>query len=123
MAQKPQLGVGGWVQYNPSFDSPRAKSASGPEQTIGLVRQAFMSEGQQWYQVVWNPGDMNPKQGLYKAEQLTPLDNQEAQKILNQLSVGTYQSNLPQQSSQYVNPAPPVPALPPSQQPIGMYSR
>src|SRR5215472_8434474 len=104
MAQAPTLGPGVWVQLNPSTDSPRAGKPSPEEETIGKVMQAFTAEGDQYYQVVWNPGDASPKTATYHADQLTPLDQQQADQIRQQMSQGTYQPNLPQQSSEYQAP-------------------
>lgn len=115
----PPLSTGTFVQLNPSKDSPRAQAPSGPEQTIGVIRNVYNQEGQQYFQVVWNPGDQYPKLGNYTASQLTPLTQQEANQILTQLQQGTYKPKLPEQSSQYVAPPITTPALPPSLQPYG----
>lgn len=122
MANTPVLGPGAYVQYNPSKDSPRAQGPSGPEQTIGIVRQVFTQQGGQYFQVIWNPGDAYPKQGMYTASQLKPLTQQESSQILTQLQQGRYQPNLPKQSSEYVSPPIPTPVAPPSLQPYGQYS-
>jgi hypothetical protein len=105
MATAPVLAPGGWVQLNPSTDSPRAGKPSATEQTIGKVTQVFTQEGEQYYQVVWNPGDANPKTAIYHGDQLTALDQQTANTIRQQLAAGTYQpGNLPQPSSNYKSP-------------------
>lgn len=104
MATAPPLAVGGWVQLNPSTDSPRANKPSATEQTIGTIKGVFTQEGDQYYQVVWNPGDANPKTGIYRAEQLTSLDQQTANGIRQQLAQGNYQANLPQPGSNYQSP-------------------
>lgn len=122
MANAPPLGPGIYVQYNPSKDSPRSQGPSGPEQTIGIVRQVFKQGGQDYYQVIWNPGDAYPKSAMYTASQLTPLTQQDASKILTQLQQGTYTPNLPKQSSEYVAPPIQTPALPPTLQPYGQYT-
>jgi len=104
MANAPALTTGGWVQLNPSTDSPRAGKPSAQEQTIGKVMQVFTQEGEQYYQVVWNPGDANPKSAIYRQDQLTPIDEQQATQIRQQMAQGNYQANLPQQSSNYQAP-------------------
>lgn len=104
MATAPALGPGVWVQLNPSKESPRAGKPSAEEQTIGIVKQMFTAEGESYYQVVWNPGDATPKTATYHADELTPLDQQTADKIRQQISSGSYQANLPQQSSEYQSP-------------------
>lgn len=104
MTAAPALGPGVWVQLNPSKDSPRSKDPSAQEQTIGIVKQAFTTQGEQYYQVVWNPGDANPKTANYHANELTPLDQQTADKIRQEISSGTYQPNLPQKASEYQSP-------------------
>jgi hypothetical protein len=104
MANAPTLGPGVWVQLNSTTESPRAGKPSAEEQTIGKVMQAFSSEGDQYYQVIWNPGDMNPKTGLYKANELTSLDQQTADQIRQQIAAGTYQPNIQKQGSNYQEP-------------------
>jgi hypothetical protein len=114
----PQIGQ--WVSYNPSFDSPRAAAPSGEEQGIGLVRQSMNAQDGTYYQVVWNPGDNNPKSAWYHANQLTPLSQQDAQNIAQQMANGQTPS-LPTQSSQYQQPTVPTAALPPSIQGSGPF--
>lgn len=104
MATAPPLAVGGWVQINPATDSPRAGKPAPQEQTIGTIKGMFTQEGDQYYQVVWNPGDANPKTGIYKAEQLTSLDPQTANGIRQQLAQGNYVPNTPQSSTNYQSP-------------------
>lgn len=114
------LPNGQWVSYNPSFDSPRAAPASGPEQGIGIVRQSMNAQDGQYYQVVWNPGDANPRSAWYHANQLTCLTQAEAQSIAQQMANGQTPS-LPPQSSQYQAPTIPTQALPPSIQGLGPF--
>lgn len=61
------------------------------ERTIGRVRSAYVAQGTQFYQIVWNPGGKSPETGLYTIDQLTPLDNQQAQQIQDAMASGTYQ--------------------------------
>jgi hypothetical protein len=104
MATTPVLAPGGWVQLNPSTESPRAGKPSAEEMTIGMVKQQFTAQGKQYYQVIWNPGDANPKSGLYHEDELTPLDQQTANQIRQQMGQGDYQANLPEQGSNYQQP-------------------
>jgi len=104
MTAAPTLATGAWVQLNPSTESPRAMKPSATEQTIGIVKQVFTQQGEQYYQVVWNPGDANPKTAIYHANELTPLDQQTATKIRQQLASGTYQPNTPESSTDYKSP-------------------
>lgn len=83
--------VGAWVQFNPNAQSIFAPKPTPTEATIGLVRQLFTAEGQQFYQVVWNPGSAFPQTGLYTIDQLCVLTQQDAATIMNELNSGTYQ--------------------------------
>ena len=115
------LPVGQWVQYNVGAQDPKAPLPDIAEQTIGIVRQAFTSEGQQYYQVVWNPGELRPKSALYLENQLCAVDQQTAQKITGQLASGTFTPSIQgTPGSQYQQPAVPTIALPPSSQQPGM---
>ena len=98
------MATGSYVQYNATTQSPLSPGPSAAEQTIGIVRQLFMSQGKQFAQVVWNPGDANPKTGIYHADQLTALDQQTAQQIRQQIAAGTYQPSTPQSSTDYKSP-------------------
>lgn len=118
----PTLAPGTWVQLNPSTESPRAGKPSAEEQTIGKITQSFMTQGEKFYQVVWNPGDMNPKTGTYREKELTELTQQQAQSIRQSIAAGNYQASLPQQGSNYQAPELETPALPPNEQPTGQYS-
>ena len=104
MATAPALVTGGWVQLNPSTESTRAKNPSAEEQTIGKIMQVFTSQGEQYYQVIWNPGDANPKSAIYHGNELTALDQQQANQIRQQMAQGDYQANLPEQGSNYQSP-------------------
>jgi hypothetical protein len=104
MTTTPTLAPGAWVQINPSKDSPRAKTPSATEQTIGIIKQTFTAQGEQFYQVVWNPGDANPKTSIYHQDQLTVLDQQQANQIRQQVASGDYQSSMPEPSSEYQSP-------------------
>src|SRR5215475_13295041 len=106
----PTIGIGSWVQLNPTTQDPRAPQPDLAEQTIGIVRQSFVSQGKQMYQVVWNPGEARPQSALYTDDQLTPLDPQAANEIKNPLAAGTYQPSLSgTPGSQFVQP--PVPTI------------
>lgn len=82
--------VGSWVQVNPSAQNLLAPKPTPSELTIGLVRQLFSAEGQQYYQVVWNPGSAFPETGLYTVDQLCTLTDQAVNQIMCQLNEGTY---------------------------------
>lgn len=112
----PSLATGTWVQYNVSTQSPLAALPTTAEQTIGIIRQAFTAQGKQFFQVVWNPGNMFPETGLYTADELCALTQQEAQQITAQMNAGSYQ--LPQggAGSNYQQPDVPSLALPPGLQ-------
>lgn len=110
------MQVGGYVQYDPTSDSPLANPPSAAEQTIGIVRQLFSAQGEQYAQVVWNPGSATPKTALYHAKQLTPISQQQAVDLTNQMNEGTYQPDLGAQSSNYEQPTVPALALPPGLQ-------
>src|SRR5215469_2341148 len=96
--------TGSWVQYNVTTQSPLSGMPTPAEQTIGLVRSVFTSQGTQFAQVVWNPGSDNPQTGLYTADQLCQLNQQQANDIRNQMNAGTYQPNLGTPSSNYQQP-------------------
>lgn len=116
------LPVGQWVQYNVAVQDPRAPLPDISEQTIGIVRNAFMGQGQQYYQVVWNPGEATPKSALYTEDQLCPLDQQTAQQITSQLASGTFTPSMTgTPGSQYQQPSIPTIALPPGLQAGGTY--
>lgn len=117
MATQPTLGPGAYVQLNPSNDSPRAALPSAPEKTIGVVKQAITAQGEQYFLVVWNPGDKFPRTGTYHADQLTAVSQQDAQTILQQMASGTYTPNIPKAASNFIEPSPPAQALPQTQQP------
>jgi hypothetical protein len=104
MATTPALAPGGWVQLNPATESPRAAKPGAAEKTIGIIRQVFTSQGQQYYQVTWNPGDANPETSLYHPEELTALDQQTANQIRQKMAQGDYQANLSEQGSDYQQP-------------------
>lgn len=112
---------GTYVQINPANDPLRAKKPGAEEMGLGIVKQAFTTQGEQYYQVVWNPGDQYPKTGIYHENQLTQLSPQDAQKIIQEMSSGTYTPSLPQPGSNYQEPSPPAQALPQTQTP-GQYS-
>jgi hypothetical protein len=104
--------TGSWVQYNVTTQSPLSGMPTSAEQTIGLVRSVFTSQGNQFAQVVWNPGSQNPQTGLYTAEQLCQLNQQQANDIRNQMSAGTFQPSSGTPSSNYQQPSVPTLALP-----------
>jgi len=111
------LPVGQWVQYNVGPQDPRAPLPSLAEQTIGIIRSSYTSQGKPYYNVVWNPGEAYPKSALYTEEQLCALDPQAANEIKNQLAAGTYTPSLSgSPGSQYVQPDIPTLALPPQLQ-------
>lgn len=96
----PLLKVGTWVQLNMQSPfsyaqqgSPYQLSSAYPtveERTIGLVRSAYVAQGTQFYQIVWNPGGSRPETGLYTIDQLSPLTTQQAQQIQSEMAAGTY---------------------------------
>jgi len=110
------LAPGGYVQYDVTTRSPESPLPSSAEQTIGIIRQLFMSQGKQYAQVVWNPGSRYPDTGLYTKEQLTPITNQQAVDLTNQMNEGTYEPPSGVASSNYQQPTIPALALPPSLQ-------
>lgn len=96
----PLLAIGSWVQLNMQSPytyrqkgSPLQESSAFPaiaERTIGIVRSAYVAQGTQFYQIVWNPGSDKPETGLYTIDQLSPLSQQQAQQIQGQMAAGTY---------------------------------
>jgi hypothetical protein len=110
------MTTGGYVQYNPTVQSPLAPPPSAPEETIGIVRQLFSAQGKQYAQVVWNPGSARPQTGLYTADQLCPISQQQAVDLTNQMNEGTYQPPTGAPSSNYQQPTVPTLALPPALQ-------
>ena len=110
------MQVGGYVQYNPTVDSPLSPGPTGAEKTIGIVRQLFSAQGEQYAQVVWNPGSAKPETGLYHAKQLCPISQKQAVDITNQMNAGTYEPSLGTPSSNYEQPSVPALALPPALQ-------
>src|SRR6516164_1565575 len=85
------LATGSYVQYNVTTQSPQSMLPSAAEQTIGIVRQLFTAQGTQYAQVVWNPGSQTPATGLYTADQLCAITQQQAADLTNQMNAGTYQ--------------------------------
>jgi len=121
--QNPLLPPGQWVQYDVTTQSPNAPLPSASEQTIGMVRQAFTQGDGPYYQVVWNPGGRNPKTGLYHQNQICPIDQQTANNIMEQMASGSYRPAQGIPGQNYKQPNVPIQAAPPSQQPLGMYTR
>jgi hypothetical protein len=121
VAQAQPLTNGSWVQYNPTYDSPRAAAASGPEQGIGQIKQSMNAEDGQYYQVVWNPGDMNPRSAWYHTNQLTQLTQQQAQQIAQDMANGQAPPNQGTQGSNYQQPTIPTQALPGAIQNLGPF--
>ena len=111
MANAPPT-TGSWVQYNVTTQSPLAGMPTPTEQTIGLVRQVFSAQGSQYAQVVWNPGSQYPQTGLYTADELCPMTQQQASDAVNQMNAGTYQPPTGTPSSNYQQPTVPALALP-----------
>ena len=112
----PQLALGSYVQYNVTTQSPLAQGPSPAEQTSGIVRQFFTAQGKQYAQVVWNPGSQFPDTGLYTADQLCAITQQQAADITCQMNAGTYTPDLGTPSSNYQQPTVPTLALPPGLQ-------
>lgn len=112
---------GTYVQINPANDPLRAAKPGAEEKGLGIIKQAFTAEGDQYYVVVWNPGDAFPKTGTYRESQLTQLSPQDVQKIKQEMASGTYSPSLPEPGSNYKEPPPPAQALPQTQTP-GQYS-
>lgn len=107
---------GGYVQYNATTQSPLSPAPTAAEETIGIVRQLFTAQGTQYAQVVWNPGSATPETGLYRADQLCAITQQQAVDLTNQMNEGTYQPPAGTPSSNYQQPAVPALALPPALQ-------
>lgn len=112
----PQLATGSYVQYNATTQSPLAPGPSAAEQTIGIVRQFFTAQGQQYAQVIWNPGSQFPDTGLYTADQLCAITQQQAADLTNQMNAGTYEPPSGALGSNYQQPTVPALALPPALQ-------
>ena len=106
------MAVGTYVQYNPTTQDPLAPAPTAGENTIGIVRQLFSAQGQQFAQVVWNPGNIRPETGLYKCDQLTPMSQKEAVDAVNAMNEGTYEPPQGQLGSNYQQPSVPALALP-----------
>lgn len=116
------IPLGQFVQYNAAFDPPNAPAPSGPESTVGIVRQMYQASGGPFYQVVWNPGDAHPRVGWYHQQQLTSITQQQYSTALQQLQAGTYTPNPTTKSSQYMQPALPTSAVPPALQGLGNFA-
>lgn len=89
----PLLPVGSWVQLNmqPYQNQPaNTPHPTAMEQTIGIIRSAYVAQGQQFYQIVWNPRGIHPETGMYTVDQLTPITNQQAQDYQSEVMSGTY---------------------------------
>lgn len=100
--QNPLPQPGQWVQLNAvpqTWDHPLPTAQ---EQTIGQIRQAFTQQGETFYQVVWLPGTAHPQTGLYRADQITCINDQQRTSIANQLASGglTIQSGNPTQPTE-----------------------
>ena len=108
--------TGGYVQYNQTTQNPLAPAPTAAEETIGIVRQLFMAQGQQYAQVVWNPGSATPETGLYHADQLCPISQQQAVDLTNQMNAGTYEPPTGSLGSNFTQPSVPTLALPPALQ-------
>lgn len=109
----PPLSTGSYVQYNATVQSPLAPGPDAAEQTLGIVRQLFTAQGQQYAQVVWNPGSQFPETALYTSDQLCALTQQQAADITCQMNAGTYQPPSGTPGSNYQQPDVPALALPP----------
>ena len=110
------MATGTYVQYNETTQSPLSPAPTAAEQTIGIVRQLFTAQGQQFAQVVWNPGGANPETGLYTCDQLCPISQKQAVDLVNQMNEGTYQPPSGALGSNYQQPTVPALALPPALQ-------
>lgn len=110
------LATGSYVQYNVTTQSPQAPGPTPGEQTIGIIRQLFTAQGKQYAQVVWNPGSLYPETGLYTADELCTMTQQQAADAANQMNAGTYQPPSGTPSSNYQQPTVPALALPPALQ-------
>jgi len=115
----PLLPPGQQVKYNATTQDPRATGPSTDEQGIGVIRQSFTKADGPYYQVVWNPGSNRPKSALYHQDQLTPLDQQQAQELMGNLAQGQL-ADVGQPGSNFQQPNVPVQAAPPNQQQPGM---
>lgn len=110
------MQTGAYVQYNPTTQNPLSPPPSAAEETIGIVRQLFTAQGQQYAQVVWNPGSQTPETGLYTCDQLCPISQQQAADLVNQMNCGDYTPPSGQLGSNYTQPSVPTLALPPALQ-------
>jgi len=109
--------VGSYVQYDVTTQSPLAPLPSAAEQTIGIIRQLFTAQGSQYAQVVWNPGSATPQTGLYTADQLCPLTQQQAADITTNMNeTGQLPPLSGTPSSNYTQPQVPSQGLPPGLQ-------
>jgi hypothetical protein len=88
----PQLPIGSWVQLNmqPYETKPGPPYPSVEERTIGIIRSAYVAQGQQFYQIVWNPRGNRPETGMYTADQVIPLNSQQVQTITQEMQTGAY---------------------------------
>jgi hypothetical protein len=98
--QNPLPQPGQWVQLAPVPSTWKHPLPTAQEQTIGRVRQAFTQQGETFYQIVWLPGTQHPETGLYRADQLTCITDQQATNVANQLASGS----LPIQSGNPTQP-------------------
>lgn len=110
------MTVGGYVQYNPTTQDPRAPGPDNAEQTIGIVRQLFTAQGKKFAQVVWNPGSQYPETALYTEDQLCPISQQQAVDLVNAMNSGTYEPPSGALGSNFTQPSVPTLALPPALQ-------
>lgn len=96
----PLIPIGSWVQLNmnspfayqqPGGNIPLAQTyPSLAERTIGIVRSAYVAQGTQFYQIVWNPRGTRPETGMYTIDQLVPLTSDQASQLQQQMAQGTF---------------------------------
>lgn len=88
--QNPLFPPGTWVQLSAVPSTWNRPLPTAQEQTMGMVRSAFTTSSGPMYQVVWMPGSMHPQTGLYTADQLTCITQQQAAQTAQQLNTKQY---------------------------------
>jgi hypothetical protein len=78
------------MNMQPYESKPHPPYPSVEERTVGVVRSGYVAQGQQFYQVVWNPRGNRPETGMYTIDQLVPLTAQQIQTINAEMNTGAY---------------------------------